>query len=148
MKPPPVQPVIKTPVPAPRPAAPKPQPAPVRKEEPQKAATKKYGSKLDGTSSPSRSRNTTKELIRKNLVFILIYRFKRSINILTNNFNVFHSKNKDPPDDSSMGPPKFIEKLASTKTINDGDTLELKVKVHGDPEPQIKWSKNDKVSLF
>lgn len=49
-----------------------------------------------------------------------------------------------PPDDASMGPPKFTKKL-SDLTINDGEKLELKVKVEGDPEPQITWSKGDKI---
>ena len=47
-----------------------------------------------------------------------------------------------------MGPPKFIEELSSTLTINDGDRLELKVKVEGDPEPQITWLKNEQVSII
>ena len=44
-----------------------------------------------------------------------------------------------------MRGPQFTKKL-SDLTINDGEQLELNVKVDGDPEPQITWSKNGKVS--
>lgn len=59
-----------------------------------------------------------------------------------------HSNNifVDPPDDS-MKPPEFTKKL-NDLTINDGEQLELAVKVDGDPEPQITWLKNGKVSII
>ncbi|XP_015183294.1 PREDICTED: twitchin isoform X5 [Polistes dominula] len=76
-----------------------------------KRSVKKYGSKLDATGSPSRSRSTTKELAY--------------------------------PSDDSMRPPEFTKKL-NDLTINDGEQLELTVKVDGDPEPQITWLKNGK----
>lgn len=50
---------------------------------------------------------------------------------------------KEPSDDS-MRSPQFTQKLKDL-TVNDGEQLELKVKVDGDPEPQITWSKNGKV---
>lgn len=43
-----------------------------------------------------------------------------------------------------MRPPEFTRKL-NDLTINDGEQLELCVKVSGDPEPQITWSKGGKV---
>ena len=53
---------------------------------------------------------------------------------------------KDPPDDASMGPPKFTKELKDL-TIDDGAKLELTVKVEGDPEPQVNWTKNGNVRL-
>lgn len=41
--------------------------------------------------------------------------------------------------------PEFIKKL-NDLTVNDGEQLELSVKIRGDPEPQVTWSKNGKVS--
>lgn len=52
--------------------------------------------------------------------------------------------NVQGPSDDSMRPPQFTQKLKNL-TVNDGEQLELTVKVDGDPEPQIAWSKNDKV---
>ncbi|KOX74016.1 Twitchin [Melipona quadrifasciata] len=49
------------------------------------------------------------------------------------------------PPDESMRAPQFTKKL-NDLTINDGEQLELKVNVDGDPEPQITWSKNGKAS--
>ena len=49
------------------------------------------------------------------------------------------------PDDSSMGPPSFVQQLDSAMTIDDGSRLELTVKVEGDPEPQVTWLKNEQV---
>lgn len=46
-----------------------------------------------------------------------------------------------------MKPPEFTKKL-NDLTINDGEQLELAVKVDGDPEPQITWLKNGKVSII
>lgn len=46
-----------------------------------------------------------------------------------------------------MKPPKFTQKLKNL-TINDGEQLELTVKVDGDPEPQITWSKDGKVNVY
>lgn len=46
-----------------------------------------------------------------------------------------------------MKPPEFTKKL-NDLTINDGEQLELTVKVDGDPEPQITWLKNGKVSII
>lgn len=42
-----------------------------------------------------------------------------------------------------MRAPQFTKKL-SDLTINDGEQLELNVKVDGDPEPQVTWTKNGK----
>lgn len=50
------------------------------------------------------------------------------------------------PSDDSMRSPQFTQKLKNL-TINDGEQLELKVKVEGDPEPQITWSKDGKVDI-
>lgn len=44
-----------------------------------------------------------------------------------------------------MRPPSFTRKLKD-QTINDGEQLELTVKVDGDPEPQITWTKGGKVN--
>lgn len=52
--------------------------------------------------------------------------------------------NFEEPSDDSMRPPKFTQKLKNL-TINDGEQLELSVKVDGDPEPQIAWNKDGKV---
>lgn len=52
--------------------------------------------------------------------------------------------NVEEPSDDSMRSPQFTQKLKNL-TINDGEQLELKVKVDGDPEPQITWSKDGKV---
>ena len=41
--------------------------------------------------------------------------------------------------------PEFIEKLSSTLSIKDGESLLLKCSVKGVPEPQIEWSKNGEV---
>ncbi|XP_023314705.1 twitchin isoform X11 [Trichogramma pretiosum] len=49
------------------------------------------------------------------------------------------------PDDASMGPPSFSQKLRSTTSVTDGSRLELTVQVNGDPEPQVTWTKNDKI---
>ena len=46
-----------------------------------------------------------------------------------------------------MRPPEFTSKLKDL-TINDGEQLELCVKVNGDPEPQITWSKGGKVNTY
>lgn len=46
-----------------------------------------------------------------------------------------------------MRAPQFTKKL-SDLTINDGEQLELNVKVDGDPEPQVTWSKNGKASTY
>lgn len=43
-----------------------------------------------------------------------------------------------------MRPPEFVRKLKDL-TVNDGEQLELSVKVEGDPEPQITWTKGGKV---
>lgn len=42
-----------------------------------------------------------------------------------------------------MRQPEFVTKLKDLK-VNDGEQLELSVKVDGDPEPQITWTKNGK----
>jgi len=69
--------------------------------------------------------------------------------ILINNLRIFNiflillTYVKEPSDDS-MRSPQFTQKLKNL-TVNDGEQLELKVKVDGDPEPQITWSKNGKV---
>lgn len=52
--------------------------------------------------------------------------------------------NVSVPSDDSMRPPQFTKKLKNL-TINDGEQLELTVKVDGDPEPQIAWNKDGKV---
>jgi len=44
-----------------------------------------------------------------------------------------------------MFPPNFSTRLADT-AVNDGQQLELVCKVTGDPEPQITWLKNGKVT--
>jgi len=44
-----------------------------------------------------------------------------------------------------MCPPDFSTRLLDT-SVNDGQSLELICKVTGDPEPQITWLKNGKVS--
>lgn len=54
--------------------------------------------------------------------------------------------NVEEPSDDSMRSPQFTQKLKDL-TVNDGEQLELKVKVDGDPEPQITWSKNGKVDI-
>lgn len=54
--------------------------------------------------------------------------------------------NVEEPSDDSMRSPQFTQKLKDL-TVNDGEQLELKVKVDGDPEPQITWSKNGKVNI-
>ncbi|VDN06567.1 unnamed protein product [Thelazia callipaeda] len=41
--------------------------------------------------------------------------------------------------------PEFCEKLRSIKVKNEGDTLTLKCKVIGQPEPEIQWLLNGKV---
>jgi len=46
-----------------------------------------------------------------------------------------------------MRPPQFTQKLRNL-TINDGEQLELMVKVDGDPEPQITWNKDGKVNIL
>jgi len=46
-----------------------------------------------------------------------------------------------------MRPPQFTQKLRNL-TINDGEQLELMVKVDGDPEPQITWNKDGKVNAL
>lgn len=104
-----------------------------------KKAIKKYGAKLDTAGSPSRSRSTTKELIRE----------LPNATITTILLNIAHVFiNADvlaAPDDATMGPPTFSQPLENDLTINDGDRLELTVKVEGDPEPQITWLKNEQV---
>lgn len=55
--------------------------------------------------------------------------------------------NISEPSDDSMKPPQFTQKLKDL-TVNDGEQLELNVKVDGDPEPQITWNKNGKVSNY
>lgn len=52
-----------------------------------------------------------------------------------------------PPDDSLMCAPKFIKNL-NNLTVIDGESLTLTCSVQGDPEPQITWFKNNKVSIF
>lgn len=47
--------------------------------------------------------------------------------------------------DEAMCPPDFSTRLLDT-SVNDGQSLELSCKVTGDPEPQITWLKNGKVS--
>jgi hypothetical protein len=49
-----------------------------------------------------------------------------------------------PPDDS-MCPPEFTQKLIDRK-VNDGDPLELTCYIKGDPDPQVTWLKDGKVS--
>jgi hypothetical protein len=46
-----------------------------------------------------------------------------------------------------MRPPQFTQKLRNL-TVNDGEQLELMVKVDGDPEPQITWNKDGKVNVL
>ncbi|KAG8238874.1 hypothetical protein J437_LFUL018785 [Ladona fulva] len=46
-----------------------------------------------------------------------------------------------PPDDSLMCPPSFTEKL-SNMSVKDGEQLNLKCTVKGDPDPQVTWFKN------
>ena len=51
-----------------------------------------------------------------------------------------------PPDDSTMCAPKFSKELKDV-TTNDGESLNLTCTVIGDPEPQVTWTKNNKVSF-
>lgn len=105
-----------------------------------KRSPKKYG-RLDSAGSPNRSRSATKELARK--CFVLLFLFIHLCNIhLENKKNIFLV----PPDDSTMCAPKFTKEL-SNLTIQDGESLSLICHVKGDPEPQITWTKNNKVSL-
>jgi hypothetical protein len=46
-----------------------------------------------------------------------------------------------PPDDTTMFAPDFSEKL-SDLVIKDGDPLQLRCAVTGDPDPQVEWFKN------
>merc|ERR1719431_308128 len=48
------------------------------------------------------------------------------------------------PDDSLMCPPSFLTGLKPEQSLKDGDRLELKVQVKGDPDPQVTWSKDGK----
>jgi len=48
------------------------------------------------------------------------------------------------PDDSLMCPPSFLTGLKPEQSFKDGDRLELKVQVKGDPDPQVTWSKDGK----
>lgn len=52
-----------------------------------------------------------------------------------------------PADDSTMCKPTFSKELEDM-TINDGDSLSLSCIVKGDPEPQVTWTKNNKVNQF
>ena len=47
-----------------------------------------------------------------------------------------------PPDDSLMCPPSFLTGLKPNLEIADGNHLELKVSVKGDPLPQVTWTKD------
>ncbi len=42
-------------------------------------------------------------------------------------------------------PPKFVEKLSSTK-VNFGETVNLVVKAEGNPTPNLTWLKVNKAS--
>lgn len=64
--------------------------------------------------------------------------------ILTVSFKVYCLVFKVPPDDS-MCPPEFTQKLMDRK-INDGEPLELTCFIKGDPDPQVTWLKDGKVS--
>lgn len=48
------------------------------------------------------------------------------------------------PDDSLMCPPSFLTGLKPEQSFKDGDRLELKVQVKGDPDPQVTWTKDGK----
>lgn len=50
-----------------------------------------------------------------------------------------------PADDSLMCTPKFVREL-SDLTVTDGESLTLTCTVSGDPEPQVTWHKDKKVS--
>lgn len=64
-KPEPVKPVKTIPEPAPEPPVKEKKSKKDGDEKKDKKSAKKYGSKLESTGSPSRSRSTTKELIRE-----------------------------------------------------------------------------------
>lgn len=49
--------------------------------------------------------------------------------------------------DDSMTPPEFSQGL-SNKTVKDGECFEISCTIKGDPEPQVTWTKNGKVSIF
>ncbi len=49
-----------------------------------------------------------------------------------------------PPDDSLMCPPSFKSGLNPEQSVNDGERLELRVAVKGDPEPRVEWTKDGK----
>lgn len=46
------------------------------------------------------------------------------------------------PDDRNMFPPCFVTGLSPDMSASTGEALELRVKVKGDPEPQITWTKD------
>lgn len=50
-----------------------------------------------------------------------------------------------PPDDSLMCAPEFTKQLKDL-TVNDGDMLTLSCAIKGDPDPQVVWMKEGKVS--
>jgi len=55
-----------------------------------------------------------------------------------------HTKELALPDDTQMCPPSFLTGLKPEQTLKDGDRLELKVQVKGDPDPQVTWTKDSK----
>uniref|UniRef100_A0A915PUX1 Uncharacterized protein n=1 Tax=Setaria digitata TaxID=48799 RepID=A0A915PUX1_9BILA len=46
------------------------------------------------------------------------------------------------PEDQMLRMPKFVEKMNDMRASNEGDTLLLKCKVIGKPEPEIRWLLN------
>ena len=48
------------------------------------------------------------------------------------------------PDDSLMVPPSFMTGLKPEQSLKDGDKMELKVQVKGDPDPMVTWTKDGK----
>lgn len=48
--------------------------------------------------------------------------------------------------DDSMTPPQFSQGL-SNQTVKDGECFEVSCTIKGDPEPQVTWTKNGKVSI-
>ncbi len=49
-----------------------------------------------------------------------------------------------PPDDSLMCAPSFVSGLKPELGVGDGERLELRVSVKGDPDPQVTWTKDGK----